>query len=135
MSFWKFWEPKPKNRKEQVANNSDVSAAQDSHDQKDSPSFERKRSRNQMSVSRSGRYKQRQRRRSGILDNPTLSVKTPDSPEATDDVQIGGDHTVEKCFTTPADQCEQDSVQNCWTEQEKVRVFSPPVDLYNEKFL
>lgn len=80
-----------------------------------------------MSVSRSGRYKERQRRRSGILDNPVLSTKTPISSEPTDDVQDGADHaniSSEESPATLVDSSGHTSLQDCWKEQEKVRVFS-----------
>lgn len=94
MSFWKCWisTGDEKNNKDYLDN-----------DLANNNTMEKQRDKNQMSVSRSGRYKQRQRRRSGILDNPGLrklledASSRPQSPRG--DTRQNGtcNETVEKC--------------------------------------
>ncbi|XP_023219294.1 uncharacterized protein LOC111621407 [Centruroides sculpturatus] len=74
MSLWKFWNPKHK--KERITQKEEHGK----DDQNDgSPAFDRQRNRHQMSVSRSGRYKQKHRKRTGILDNPDFVNKSRDT--------------------------------------------------------
>lgn len=93
MSLWKFWNPKHK--KERINQKEDGKDDQN----EGSPAFDRQRNRHQMSVSRSGRYKQKHRKRTGILDNPDFVGKTRDSESGREN-------------QPPVDQCSETSSQS-----------------------
>lgn len=81
MSLWKFLNGKHK--KERITQKDENSKDGSETSPTDgSPAFDRQRNRHQMSVSRSGRYKQKHRKRSGILDNPDF-VDNSASSEST----------------------------------------------------
>lgn len=123
MSVWKFWnqqkqQQQTKDKGEQYKSmefNMDLVVEEGEvteYSPEASPNLERTRIRHQMSVSRSGRYKQRQRKRSGILDNPDFVNEQEKSSRTTETQSSSGNPALRRKADGSDNKCVEVSRKN-----------------------